>query len=395
MIIHADMDAFYASVEIREQPELASRPVAVGGPARGRGVISAANYIARRRGVRSAMPTATALKLCPELVLLPGNMRLYAEIAEQIREIFNRYTPLVEPLSLDEAFLDVGASEKLFGSAQVIGLRIKQEILRELRLTASIGIAPNKFLAKIASDVEKPDGFVCVAEKQIQAFLDPLPVERVWGVGKVTAAALHRLGIRDIRQLRRQSRQAMQQLFGQQGEHLWLLAHGRDERPVVPDQEAKSISHETTFAVDIRDREVLLSRLLELTELVAMRLRRHGLKGRTVHLKARFHDFTLLTRAQSLDRAVDQTQVLWQTVQDLFKHRLPQPLPPVRLIGMGVSGFAGDTDTVPVQADLFTPADTSGKAAGAIDKLTDTVNDRFGLRALRRARGMRGESDVE
>ena len=180
MIIHADMDAFYASVEIRDRPDLADKPVAVGGSAEGRGVISAANYVARRFGVHSALPTVTAKRLCPELILLPGRMDLYAEVSQQIRAIFERYTPLIEPLSLDEAFLDVTASEKLFGSAATIGRAIKHEVKSELALVVSVGIAPNKFIAKIASDIEKPDGFVAVGETQIQAFLDPLPIRRIW-----------------------------------------------------------------------------------------------------------------------------------------------------------------------------------------------------------------------
>ncbi len=389
MILHADMDAFYASVEIRDRPELASRPVAVGGPARSRGVISAANYVARRYGVRSAMPTVTARKLCPQLVLLPGRMARYVEVSAQIRAIFHRYTPLVEPLSLDEAFLDVTASEKLFGTAVAIGKRIKDEIRNELGLTVSIGIASNKFVAKIASDIEKPDGFVYVGAGQVQAFLDPLPVERIWGVGKVTAGALHRLGIKTIAQLRRQSLPAMQELFGQHGAHLWELAHGRDARHVIPDQDARSLSHETTFAQDIEDSEVLLARLLELTEQVAMRLRRQHLKSRTVSLKIRFYDFSTLTRALTLDVATDNTRDLWQAVRDVFETRLPRPLPPVRLIGMGVSGFDNESEAT-AQGDLFAPPCAEMPVPTAIDAVTDTVNERFGARTLRRARILRG-----
>jgi len=235
MILHVDMDAFYASVEERDRPDLRGRPVIVGGDAERRGVVSAANYAARRYGVHSAMPMATARRLCPHAVYLHPRIGYYAEIAEQIRAIFDRYTPLVEPLSLDEAFLDVTGSGALFGTAVEIGGRIKDEIRRELRLVASVGVAPNKFLAKLASDLEKPDGFVVVEPEGVQAFLDPLPVERLWGVGRVSSEALHRLGIRTVGQLRLWSCEALAARFGQAGQHLWQLAHGIDDRRVVPD----------------------------------------------------------------------------------------------------------------------------------------------------------------
>ena len=384
-ILHIDMDAFFASVEMRERPELAGRPVIVGGAVDGRGVVAAASYEARRYGVHSAMPAATARRLCPHGVYLPPRHGFYSGVAREIRAVFERYTPAVEPLSLDEAFLDVTASERLFGDAAAIGRRIKQEIRSELNLVASVGVAPNKFLAKIASDLDKPDGFVVVPADRIGAFLDPLPVERLWGVGPVTAKVFHRLGIRTIGQLRGYSRRLLDEHFGPRtAEHLWRLARGQDDRPVEAEQEAKSISHETTFAVDIADRQVLRAWLLELTEQVTARLRRAGLQGRTVQLKVRFGDFTTVTRSRSLPQATDTTTRVWEVVESLFDHHLPA-LRPVRLVGVGVSGFA-------------TPAGSQGDLLGAerhergrrVDQVVDTIRDRFGAAAVRRAGTARG-----
>ena len=381
MIIHADMDAFYASVEIRERPDLADKPVAVGGSAQGRGVISAANYVARRYGVHSAMPTVTAQRICPDLVLLPGRMGLYAQVSQQIRQILERFTPLIEPLSLDEAFLDVTQSQKLFGSAQVIGKQIKQAVKAELGLVVSVGIAPNKFVAKIASDIDKPDGFVTVSHDQIQVFLDPLPVKRIWGVGKVTEKQLQRLGVYTVQDLRMQSKESLLQRFGDHGSHLWELAHGIDHRPVFTDYDAKSISHEITFPENINDKEELLGILLQLTDQVGTRLRQQKYEGRTVHLKIRYADFTTLTRSQTLDHASNITNELWQAAKTLFLTKLPAKLPPVRLLGMGVSGF--EPRETGVQQDLFAPDAVKEKQ---IDRIADAVKARFGSKALRRGR---------
>ncbi len=303
MILHVDMDAFYASVEERDQPQLVGKPVIVGGTPEGRGVVAAANYVVRRFGVHSAMPTSQALRLCPTAIVLPVRMDHYANISRHIRTIFERFTPLVEPISLDEAFLDVTGSKTMFGPAASMAVRIKQEILSETRLVASVGVAPNKFLAKIASDLEKPDGLVIVAPDGVQAFLDVLPVERLWGVGKVAQGVLERMGVRTIGALRQTPQRTLTDRFGKSGEHLWQLAHGIDDRPVVPDREAKSISHETTFATDVDDADVLRAWLLELTEQVARRLRRYGLRGRTVNMKVRFADFRTITRSQTLPEA--------------------------------------------------------------------------------------------
>jgi len=378
-ILHVDMDAFFAAVEIRARPELAQQPVIVGGAAERRGVVAAASYAARRYGIHSAMPTATALRLCPQAVLLPPRHDLYAEVSQQIRAVFERYTPQVEPLSLDEAFLDVSGSERLFGPGEAIGRRIKEEIRAELGLVASVGVAPSKFVAKIASDIDKPDGFVVVAPEQVQAFLDPLPVGRLWGVGKVGSRVFERLGIGTIGQLRAYSPRLLQQHFGNFAEQLWQLAHGNDSRPVVSEREAKSISQETTFPRDIGEREVLRAWLLDLAEQVAWRLRRHGLKGRTVHLKARLADFSILTRAQTLPQPTDITDEIRRAALALFEQRLPQPLPPLRLIGVGVSGFGAVPDG---QADLFTAPVRERQSR--LDAVMDRVAARYGRGSLSR-----------
>jgi len=380
-IIHVDMDAFYASVEIRERPELADKPVIVGGRPEGRGVVSAANYIARRYGVHSAMPTSTALRLCPQAVVLPPRHSLYAEISEHIHDVFQRYTPLIEPLALDEAFLDVTGSVKLFGPAPKIAHAIQRAIWDELHLVASVGVGPNKFIAKLASDVNKPNGFVVVTEDEVKDFLAPLPVTRIWGVGKVAAATFEKLGIRTIAQLRQYSPQLLHQHFGSSGEYFLQLAYGIDDRPVVSEHEAKSISNETTFAIDVTDVSVLRDWLHALTEQVAYRLRAHELKGRTVQIKVRFSDFTTLTRAQSLPNVTDITAEIWQTVQTLFAQRLPRPLPPVRLLGVGVSNFGEDES---VQQDLF--ATPKKEKQQQIDAVLDEMHKRFGKSAVRRGK---------
>ncbi|HEX3313537.1 MAG TPA: DNA polymerase IV, partial [Gemmataceae bacterium] len=349
MILHVDMDAFYASVEERETPSLVGKPVIVGGSAEGRGVVAAANYEARKFGVHSAMAAARARKLCPHAAFVTPRMNLYADVSRQIRGIFERFTPLVEPLSLDEAFLDVAGSQALFGPATEIGRRIKVAIREETRLVASVGVAPNKFLAKIASDLRKPDGFVVVEQEGVREFLDPLPVGRIWGVGKVTRGVFERLAVRTIGELRHLPEALLHQVFGSSGEHYLRLAHGLDDRRVVPDRNAKSISHETTFPKDIRDRDLLRTCLAELVEQVARRLRRHGRRCRTIELKIRFSNFQTVTRSATLAEATDITQELLQRGADLLTDNLPARPAPIRLLGFGVHGLEQEV----VQPTLF------------------------------------------
>ena len=383
MILHVDQDAFYASVEERDRPELVGKPVIVGGAAEKRGVVSAANYVARRYGVHSAMPSATAHRLCPHGIYLPPRIGYYAEISRQIRDIFEQFTPLVEPLSLDEAFLDVTGTEHLFGSAVEIARQIKQTIREEVRLVASVGVAPNKFLAKIASDLKKPDALVVVEADKVQEFLDPLPVERLWGVGKQSSKVFQRLGIRTICQLRQCPPDMLQARFGSSGEHLWELARGRDDRPVVPEREAKSISNETTFERDIADMDVLRAWLVDLVEQVGWRLRRHSLRGRTLHLKVRFADFSTITRSLTLPEPTNVTDELRRAADEMLCQRLPAGHLPVRLVGMGVSGM---DDTGQVQGLLFDGEERERQSQ--VDSVADQIKARFGTGAIRRGSGL-------
>ena len=379
MIIHVDMDAFYASVEQRDRPELEGKPIIVGGSPDQRGVVAAANYAVRQFGVHSAMPSSTARRLCPHAIFLPAQLDYYAQISDQIREIFHRFTPLVEPLSLDEAFLDVSGSERLFGTAESVGRQIKESIRSELNLVASVGIAPNKFLAKIASDLEKPDGFVQVDPRGVQAFLDPLPVGRLWGVGRQTSKVFQRLGVHTIGQLRALPLSVLTSHFGSHGEHLSKLAHAIDNRPVVPDREAKSISNETTFATDLDDQESLRAWLLELTEQVARRLRRHALRGRTVEIKVRFADFKTITRSRKLPEPTNSTQALWEQANALLSTRLPSDHLPIRLLGMGVTEI---DRTGVTQQQLFDEADRERQ--DGLDEVGDQIRERYGSKALSR-----------
>jgi len=387
MILHVDMDAFYASVEERDRPELRGKPVIVGGDPEKRGVVAAANYVARQFGVHSAMPSVTAKRLCPRAIFLPSRLDYYAQVSRQIRHIFHRFTPLVEPLSLDEAFLDVTGSEGLFGAVIDIGHQIKNAIREEIHLVASVGVAPNKFLAKLASDLEKPDGFLVIDSDGVQEFLSPLSVERLWGVGRKASKIFQRLNVRTIGQLRQLSPEVLKSQFGSNGEHLWQLAHGIDNRSVVPDREAKSISHETTFVSDIDNADVLRAWLLELTQQVARRLRRHGLRGRTVQLKVRFADFRTITRSRKLTEPTNTTDELWQVASELLTTQVPLNQLPVRLLGMGVSDIdrAGE-----VQGHLFDEEVREKRTR--LDEVGDLIRDRFGAQALRRGRSLEHET---
>lgn len=390
MILHVDMDAFYASVEERERPELKGKPVIVGGSPTGRGVVAAANYQARAFGVHSAMPSSQAFRRCPAAIFLPSRIDYYAEVSEQIHHILQDYTPLVEPISLDEAFLDITASEKCFGGAEAIGKGIKKRIQSEIRLIASVGIAPSKFVAKVASDLGKPDGFVVVPPGDVQAFLDPLPVGRLWGVGEVTDRVLEQEGIRTIRQLRQRPPRALHDLLGKWGDHLWELAHGRDDRPVIPDREAKSISHETTFETDHHAFPLLRASLVELTEQVARRLRRHGLHARTVEIKIRFADFKTITRSHTFSKATQTTQDLVSVAVALLKSELPEKHGGVRLVGMGVSQLAAGE---PAQGELF--LDEATQKQRRIDAAADLIASKYGGSALKRGGSLSTESSPE
>lgn len=379
MILHIDMDAFYASVELRDDPNLIGQPVVVGGSPKGRGVVAAASYEARRYGVYSAMPASQVIRICPKAVFIKPRMEHYAAISKQIREIFFRFTSLVEPLSLDEAFLDVTGCEKLFGDSAAIGRQIKQVIADELGLVASVGVAPNKYLAKVASDLEKPDGFVSIARENVESFLSPLAISRVWGVGPKTEKKLKSFGVETIGQLRQLPRDTLDHAFGLNSEHFWRLARGLDTRPVVPDRIAKSISHETTFAADIDNDDALEAWLLELTDQVGRRLRRHGIVGKTIQIKVRFAGFHTITRSRTLTTPSHTTQILWETAQALLKSVRENDRSSVRLLGMGVSNLSSNLKK---QQRLFDQEEQV--KSNRMDAAADKIRDRFGGTAVKR-----------
>ena len=380
MILHVDMDAFFASVEEREDPKLRGLPVIVGGTPGARGVVAAANYEARKYGIHSAMPATQAARLCPHAVFVRSRMDLYVAVSMQIRAIFLRYTPQMEPLSLDEAFLDVTDSERLFGGASLIAARIKQQIRDELSLVASVGVARNKFLAKLAGALEKPDGLTIVPDDQVQAFLDPLPVAKLWGVGKAARATLAASGVATIADLRALPAATLRAHFGKRSERLLELAHGIDERAVITDRRARSISHETTFATDVKDADFLRARMFELTEQVAHRARNNQQCGRCVQVKLRYADFRTVTRARTLTHVSAQTDVLWQAAWSLTQAQLRREPGALRLIGMGLSSLEEDGAQ---QADLF--AQIGPQESSAIDQLSDDIAKRFGRSAVHRA----------
>ncbi len=375
-IIHVDMDAFYASVEQRDRPEHRGLPVIVGADPRGRGVVSAASYEARRFGVHSAMPIGRAARLCPAGVFLPVDMAKYAQVSRQIMAILADFTPLLEPVSIDEAFLDVTGMSALMGDGEAIARGIKSRIRDGVELTASVGVAANKFVAKVASDLRKPDGLVVVRPGEEAPFLAPLPVSRLWGVGRVTGSALESMGIRTIAQLAATPVAHLEARFGTGGAFLLELAHGRDDRPVEPFAPPKSMGAEETFDADHRDLERLRATLRAQAEHVARELRAERYAGRTVTLKLRFADFSTITRRHTGDPTQDGLRIYQQAVTLFERVPLRQP---VRLIGLSVSelGPAGEG-----QLSLFEPdAARRERLARALDRLVE----RFGEDSVRPA----------
>ncbi len=383
MILHVDMDAFYASVEQRDNPALRGKPVIVGGSAQGRGVVSAASYEARQFGVHSAMPASQAVRLCPQGIFVKPRMQHYAAISKQIREIMFGFSSLVEPIALDEAFIDVSGSVRLFGPADSIARQIKQSIKQQTGLIASAGVAPNKYLAKVASDLDKPDGLVIVDPETINQFLDPLEITRIWGVGRACERKFAGMGVRTIGQLRALPLETLQRSFGVNAEHFWQLARGIDGRSVVPDRESKSVSHETTFHSDINQREILEAWLLELVDQVARRMRRYQIRGRTIQLKIRFSDFHTITRAQTLAEPTWQTRELWETAKHILVKALEPQHRPVRLLGAGVSNLSTREAR---QMTLFEEGEN--EKLGRLDSAADEIRDKFGSSAVKRAAAM-------
>ena len=391
-ILHVDMDAFYAAVEVRDHPEWRGLPLVVGAAPDQRGVVTTCSYEARRYGIHSAMPSRTAGKLCPQAVFVAPRMERYNEISSQIMAIFEEFTPLIEPLSLDEAFLDVGGTLRIFGDAVTIAGELKGRIKTRLGLTASVGIACNKFLAKMASDMNKPDGLtvVPVAEPEIIAFLAPLPATKMWGIGKVTGARLAKEGIRRLGQLQALDIKALERLFGKAGAaDMYDLVRGRDKRPVITHCEEKSISNEHTFADDESDTERVRQCLLELVEEVSGRLRKAGKMAGTAQIKLRFGDFSTITRRISFPTPVNSDRQLIACALALFeRERVHRP---IRLVGFGVSNLAAPDRAGLTQQFLF--AELAGKEHDGrneqLDRAVDALRDSFGSSAVKRGKWAR------
>ena len=389
-IIHVDMDAFYAAVEQRDYPAYKGRPVIVGADpkaGKGRGVVAACSYEARAFGVRSAMPISRAYRLCSHAIFLPVRMDRYDEVSEEILRIFRRYTDLVEPLSIDEAFLDVSGSIGLFGEPACIAHRIKAEIWQEERLTASVGVAPNKFVAKIASDLKKPDGLVVVRPEEVAAFLADLSVACLWGVGTKTAAILQALGITTIGELARWPEDALSRRLGALGGHIHRLSRGIDDRPVIGEAMAKSMGAETTFSVDCEDARHIRQTLLRLTERVSVRLRREGCAGATITLKLRFADFTTLTRSCTVREPIAFTEHIYARALALLQ-KVPLRRRKVRLVGIAVSKLTAKTS--PGQIPLFPSDPRTEKAAAAVDEIRRRFGEAGVVRASLLPPGSRG-----
>jgi DNA polymerase-4 len=380
-ILHVDMDALFASVEVLDNPSLAGKPVLVGHDGT-RGVVAAASYEARRFGCHSAQPMAVAKRLCPQAIIVAGHHGRYREISEQLFAIFERFTPVVQPLSIDEAFLDVTGSLRALGPDDQIAREIKRAIRRETGLTASVGVAPNKFLAKLASDLEKPDGLTIIRPDDVDRVLVPLPIGKIWGIGPKTAKRLADLNIKTIGDLRKMSLEWLAERFGVDAEHYRNLAHGIDDRPVTPDRQAKSIGQEETFGIDVADREQLRQTLFAQAEQVARRLRKAGLRARSVWVKIRYGDFKTITRQCTLDEPSDVTTTLYEAARGLFDAWAAEGFSPVRLIGMAGKNLVEGSG----QLSLF--PDPRVERQRAVDGVVDQINQKMGKSSIRRGGGI-------
>ncbi len=383
VILHLDMDAFYAAIEVRDRPELGGQPLIIGHRGR-RGVVATCSYDARRFGVHSAMPSLTAERLCPNAIWLPVRMERYVQVSRAIRVLFDEFTPLVEPISIDEAFLDLTGIARDLAAGADAARRLKARIREEEGLTASVGVAPNKFLAKLASDLEKPDGLVVFPKSDVPARLWPMPAGRLWGVGPKTAARLRSAGIETVGAVLERPETVLVAAVGQRmADHLRALARGEDDRPVEGEREAKSISEERTYRDDLVDPEAIDRALLERAEGVAAVLRRAGLRGKTVHLKVRTGDFTTWTRAHTLPVPTDLAATLLEVARRLLAERIPLAGRGVRLLGVGVSALVPSGGGDESQIGLF---GTEDERARRIAAAADDLRDRHGRPVLVRAR---------
>ncbi|KAJ57547.1 DNA polymerase IV [Actibacterium mucosum KCTC 23349] len=381
-IAHMDCDAFYASVEKRDNPELADKPVIIGGGKRG--VVSTACYVARIRGVRSAMPMFQALKLCPDAVVIRPRMSVYAEVSKQIRAMMDALTPVVEPLSLDEAFMDLTGTEKLHGAPPAVMLaRLVKRMKDELGVTGSVGLSHNKFLAKVASDLDKPRGFSVIGKAETEAFLHDQPVRLIWGVGAAAQASLDKAGIRTFADLKRWDRRDLEARFGTFGYRLWHLARGQDRRRVSPNAPVKSISKETTFFEDTASTELLDGHIWRLSEQVADRAKAKGKAGRVVVLKLKRADHSLISRRVSLSDPTQIADRIYRTARGLYDQVAGQG--PFRLIGVGLSEVVPD-EAADITGDLLDPG--AGQRAKA-ERATDAIRKKFGSDAILKGRSLR------
>jgi nucleotidyltransferase/DNA polymerase involved in DNA repair len=376
VILHVDMDAFFASVEQLDHPEARGKPVLVGGDGP-RGVVSAASYEARVFGCRSAQPMAVAKRLCPHAIVMHPRFGRYREISDRVFEILGRFTPLVEPVSVDEAFLDCTGSTRLFGDGEAIARQVRGAVRDETRLSASVGVAPNKFLAKLASDLDKPDGLTVIRPDEIDRVLAPLPVGRIWGIGGKTVERLASAGVRTIADLRHMPPQWFHNRFGQLAERIHRLAHGIDDRAVTPDSSAKSIGQEHTFGADLSDRNALREVLLAQAEQVASRLRRHRYVAQTVTVKLRYGDFETITRRRTLPGATDVTTELYAVALAIFDEWAASSFQPVRLIGMTCSHLQTER-----QLELFDQPQRQKQQH--VDRALDAIRAKFGSSSIHR-----------
>lgn len=384
-IIHVDMDAFYASVEQNDQPQYRGLPVIVGGSA-ARGVVAAASYEVRQFGVFSAMPIGQARRRCPQAVILPVRMSRYREVSRQVFEIFHEVTPMVEGLSLDEAFLDVSGSLSLFGSIETIGSQIRAEILKRTGLHASVGMAHNKYLAKLASDIRKPQGFVHVPFDGVQAFLDPMPVKRIWGLGKKTLPQIQKLGILTMGQLRKADPVTLNGVLGNRVAHFQALSRGEDERPVMAASAERSISREVTFDQDLTRPRDMLSELQRQAESVGERLRAQGLLARTIQIKIRDKRFRTATRSRSLVAPTSSNEVIFKLARELLQKWLTENSnTAVRLLGVGASGLE--------LPDKHSPVFETARQT-AVDQTMDAIRKRYGQSKLTRALALKPDKNT-
>ncbi len=375
-VLHVDMDAFFAAIEQLDQPKLRGRPVLVGhdGP---RGVVTTASYEARPFGCHSAQPMAVARRLCTDAIVVPVRMQRYREVSQRLFAILDRFAPLVEPLSIDEAFLDVTGSERLFGPPRVLACELRRCVAAELKLTASIGIAPNKFLAKLASDLDKPDGLTQITQDNVDELLPRLAVTHIWGIGPATAARLEAEGVVTIGDLRGLALPQMRRMFGAEAERFYRLARGQDSRPVTPDRRARSIGHECTFEVDVADVDHVRRILLDQVEAVSRRVRKHGLRARGVSVKIRFGEFQTISRSTTLETPTDTTSDLWRSARDLFDRWAGRSFQPVRLVGVAATRLCSDS----AQLELYEgPVSRHHR----VDEASDRIVERFGRGAIRR-----------